>query len=218
MAKAAEIKSDDDFKMGDPYFCPECGRNHVKGQIYKDHLKYAQAILTEEELEEEATEDSESSKDIDEEEIEENEEELEEDYNELPESELDEDDGEDGEDDEDDIVDLDFDDDDGKTAEECIEEVKDLPGVGEATLRKLIKAGFNSLESIAFTPPSIIQEDSGLGEKTTAKLIKTSMKRLGIGFKSAQDLWEVRKNISRITTGSPELDDLLGGGVETASM
>ncbi|MEJ2276517.1 MAG: DNA repair and recombination protein RadA, partial [Candidatus Lokiarchaeota archaeon] len=31
-------------------------------------------------------------------------------------------------------------------------------------------------------------------------------------------LWEVRKNISRITTGSPELDDLLGGGVETASM
>ncbi|MFX1409413.1 MAG: DNA repair and recombination protein RadA [Promethearchaeota archaeon] len=100
----------------------------------------------------------------------------------------------------------------------CTEAVKKLPGVGEATLNKLIKAGFSSLESIAFTPPSIIQEESGLGEKTTAKLIKASMEKLNIGFKSAEDVWEHRKNIARITTGSQELDDLLGGGVETGSV
>ncbi|MFX0035595.1 MAG: DNA repair and recombination protein RadA [Candidatus Hermodarchaeota archaeon] len=101
---------------------------------------------------------------------------------------------------------------------ECVDAVKKLPGVGEATLNKLIKAGFSSLESIAFTPPGIIQEESGLGEKTTIKLIKASMEKLNIGFKSAEDVWEHRKNITRITTGSQELDDLLGGGVETGSV
>ncbi|MFX0001842.1 MAG: DNA repair and recombination protein RadA [Candidatus Hodarchaeota archaeon] len=102
--------------------------------------------------------------------------------------------------------------------QESVNAVKKLPGVGEATLNKLIKAGFSSLESIAFTPPSIIQDASGLGEKTTAKLIKASMEKLNIGFKSAEDVWEHRKNIARITTGSQELDDLLGGGIETGSV
>ncbi|MFX1479640.1 MAG: DNA repair and recombination protein RadA [Promethearchaeota archaeon] len=100
----------------------------------------------------------------------------------------------------------------------CVEAVKNLPGVGEATLSKLIKAGFNSLESIAYTPPQIIKDESGLGDKTTEKLIKASMEQLNIGFKSADTIWEHRKNIARITTGSQELDDLLGGGIETGSV
>jgi len=102
--------------------------------------------------------------------------------------------------------------------DDCIKAVKSLPGVGEATLNKLIKAGFNSLEAIAYTPPRIIQEDSGLGEKSTAKLIKASMEKLGIGFKSGEEIWEHRKNIARITTNNKEFDDLLGGGIETGSI
>ncbi|GAI84415.1 unnamed protein product, partial [marine sediment metagenome] len=100
-------------------------------------------------------------------------------------------------------------------ASACVDAVKRLPGVGEATLKKLIKAGFSSLESIAYTPPSIIQAESGLGDKTIAKLIKASMDKLDIGFKSAETVWEYRKNIARITTGSQELDNLFGGGIET---
>jgi DNA repair protein RadA len=44
------------------------------------------------------------------------------------------------------------------------------------------------------------------------------MEELKIGFKSAEDVWEHRKNIAKITTGSQELDDLLGGGIETGSV
>lgn len=33
---------EDEFKMGNVYYCLECKRNHTKGQIYLDHLKYAQ--------------------------------------------------------------------------------------------------------------------------------------------------------------------------------
>ena len=215
MAKASEVNSKSDVKPGEPYYCTECKRNHTKGKIYKEHLGFAKveeepeiddeeydddAELIEafEELEENAFDDQ----DLDVEEDEDNEEEDEE-----------EDEEEEYADEEDEDDDDDFEIQEGIS--ESIDAVKKLPGVGEATLKKLIKAGFSSLESIAYTPPSIIQGESGLGEKTITKLIKSSMDKLNIGFKSAEDIWEHRKNIARINTGSQELDDLLGGGLDT---
>ncbi len=191
-----EVSNNGSIEMGEPYYCKECGRTHQKGKIYQDHFKYAQN-----------QENIEENNEI-------------EDYNEDIESE-DIDDIDDIDYDQDEILDDDIDEEyveneiDERTLDDCIDEVKGLPGVGDATLKKLIKAGFTSLESIAYTPPSIIQEDSGLGEKTTATLIKASMKKLNIGFKSAQDLWEHRKNITRISTGSQELDNIFAGGIET---
>ncbi len=187
--------------MGEAYYCPECKRTHTKGKVYKDHLKYIQMENLDEEVNENDYDD---------------EKELINAFNELEE-------GRSNEEIEEKIANkevLEIDDlsQDEDNIEGCVEAVKKLPGVGDATLNKLIKAGFSSLESIAFTPPSIIQEESGLGEKTTAKLIKASMEILNIGFKSAEDVWEHRKNIARITTGSQELDDLLGGGAETGSL
>lgn len=201
MAKAAETKNGNKFVMGEAYYCPECKRTHTKGKVYKDHLKYIQMENLDEEVNENDYDD---------------EKELINAFNELEE-------GRSNEEIEEKIANkevLEIDDlsQDEDNIEGCVEAVKKLPGVGDATLNKLIKAGFSSLESIAFTPPSIIQEESGLGEKTTAKLIKASMEILNIGFKSAEDVWEHRKNIARITTGSQELDDLLGGGAETGSL
>ncbi|MFX0180172.1 MAG: DNA repair and recombination protein RadA [Candidatus Hodarchaeota archaeon] len=196
MAKASEIKNENNNGIGEAYYCTECKRNHTKGKIYKEHLEFAKSENDGEE------------------------------YNEDDELELNEDDYSEQEDIDfvEEIEDEDLEEEDDSdfgeeifndNAQTCVEAVKKLPGVGDATLKKLIKAGFNSLESIAYTPPSIIQEESGLGDKTTAKLIKASMEKLNIGFKSAEDVWEHRKNIARISTGSQELDDLLGGGLET---
>ena len=204
MAKAREPEDNESFEMGQPYFCKECKRNHTKGKIYKDHLNFAQfESNSEDQIEEEIIELNDNEFD--------DEAELIEAFNEL---ENDKDDSVEDETylDEEDTITSD------NGMQECINAVKKLPGVGEATLNKLIKAGFSSLESIAFTPPKIIQDESGLGEKTTAKLVKSSMEQLNIGFKSAEDVWEHRKNIARIATGSQELDDLLGGGAETGSV
>ena len=195
-------------KMTEPYYCIECERNHTKGKIYKEHLKYAQ------------------DEDVKDEEVEielftsEDDEEIIEAFKELGQEAEDEEIVEEIEDSlEDSLEDADnIDDNIENDIDECVVAVKSLPGVGEATLNKLIKAGFNSLEAIAYTPPSIIIEESGLGEKTTAKLIKASMEKLNIGFKSAEIVWEDRKKIDRISTGSHELDDLLGGGIETGSL
>lgn len=212
MAKASQVEEPSGFKIGDPYFCTECKRNHTKGKIYKEHIQFAKEINKEEdgdmpEIEEEETYNDEAEFDEDLEELEQSEEES------LPSSI--EDDFEEEDVDEDEIegdIEIEI---DNIDFQESMNEVKKLPGVGEATLKKLIKAGFGSLESIAYTPPKVIQDASGLGEKTTEKLIKSSMERLNIGFKSAEDVWEHRKNIARITTSSQELDDLLGGGLET---
>jgi len=202
MAKASEMNNGGQSGNGEPYFCKECKRNHTKGKIYKEHLKFARIEIDKKELEEES---------------ESNEKELESEVEEI---------FEDLEEEEDNIIELnemeeelEIDSDSNEViindASMSVEAVKKLPGVGEATLKKLIKAGFSSLESIAYTPPKIIQNESGLGDKTTAKLVKASMAQLKIGFKSAEDVWEYRKNITRITTGSQELDDLFGGGIET---
>jgi len=196
MAKAVEMNNGNQFKMGDPYYCSDCKRNHTKGKIYKEHLSFAQNnIVGEEELKI-------KDENYDEEE-------------ELLEAAI-----EMGLDMEDDFDEMELieEEEPQETMEDCIKAVKKLPGVGEATLNKLIKAGFNSLEAIAYTPPRIIKDESGLGDKTTAKLVKASMDQLGIGFKGGDEIWEVRKNIARITTGSQELDDLLGGGVETGGL
>jgi DNA repair protein RadA len=206
VAKAADIKNKADFVEGQAYFCPECNRTHTKGKIYKEHLEYAQT--------ENNKEDSKETDYSDDQELIEAFNEIE---KEISENETDIDTEVEVEEDEDKETNLILDENE-ETIEDSVAAVKRLPGVGEATLNKLIKAGFNSLESIAYTPPKIIKDESGLGDKTTEKLVKASMEQLGLGFKSAEAIWEHRKNIARVTTGSQELDDLLNGGVETGSV
>ena len=41
LAKTIEVSNNESFKMGDPYYCQECGRTHQKGKIYQDHFKYS---------------------------------------------------------------------------------------------------------------------------------------------------------------------------------
>ncbi|MFW9882495.1 MAG: hypothetical protein ACFFG0_56250, partial [Candidatus Thorarchaeota archaeon] len=138
MAKAVDPKEKSEFVEGEAYYCPECKRTHTKGKVYKEHLKYAQLENFEEELNPNTYDD---------------EEELREAFNELEE--------EDSSDEIDILLEdekISDNDDDETDLNECVDAVKKLPGVGEATLNKLIKAGFNSLESIAYTPPSIIKE------------------------------------------------------------
>jgi len=97
-------------------------------------------------------------------------------------------------------------------------DLKSLPGVGPATRKKLVVGGYSSLRAIGFSSPKMIQEDCGLGEKTSMNIVRAAMEKLNLGFKSADKVWEKRKKIAQITTGSKELDDILNGGVETSSL
>lgn len=99
-----------------------------------------------------------------------------------------------------------------------IEKIEDLPGVGETTAQKLIEAGFNSLESIAVASSGELMDAAGIGEATATKVIAAARKNLEIGYETADKILEKRANIVKLTTGSKELDGLLGGGVETQAI
>ncbi len=96
--------------------------------------------------------------------------------------------------------------------------IKDLPGVGGTTAKKMQEAGYSSLQAIAMTPPAQLQEDCALGEKTCEKIVQAAREALNIGFQTADIVWEKRKNIHKISTGSHGLDELIGGGVESGAL
>lgn len=99
-----------------------------------------------------------------------------------------------------------------------VDDIEDLPGVGEATAEKLREAGYTSLESIAVATNSDLMEKGGVGKKTARKIIRIARDSLEIGYETANKLMERREEVAHIKTGAEDLDDLLGGGVETQSI
>jgi len=96
--------------------------------------------------------------------------------------------------------------------------LEDLPGVGEATADKLRKAGYDSLERIATSSPHELEEAADIPVETAKRTINAARDALEMGYESADKILERRKSIGRITTGSKELDAMLGGGVETQAI
>lgn len=98
-----------------------------------------------------------------------------------------------------------------------IESIEDLPGIGETIAQKLREAGFRTLESIAVASPAELIE-IGVGEGTAAKAIAAARSALQIGYETADKILARRAAVKRLTTGSEQLDALIGGGVETQAI
>lgn len=96
--------------------------------------------------------------------------------------------------------------------------ISDLPGVGPTTAKKIKDAGLLSVRAIAVTPKQVIMDEAGIGDKTAEKLIKSAQELLNLNFKTASEIWEERKKLKRISTGSANLDEILAGGIETKSL
>ena len=97
------------------------------------------------------------------------------------------------------------------------EYIKDLPGVGPATAQKLQELGFHTIESLA-TATIHELEPAGISEKKASKIIRLARSSVALPFIRADELLKMRQNILRLTTGSRELNDLLGGGLETQTI
>jgi len=97
-------------------------------------------------------------------------------------------------------------------------ELEDLKGIGDITAKKLREAGVNSIEELAVTPIRELMDKAGLSEKSASKLSEIARRIMSLGFISAAELWEKRKDTMRCATGSEALDDLLAGGIETKAM
>jgi DNA repair protein RadA len=97
-------------------------------------------------------------------------------------------------------------------------DLEDLPGIGEVTAEKLRAAGFEEFAKLAAASPHELSEIGGMGVESARKAIEAAKSMVEIGFESAADVFERRKSIGRITTGSKSLNDLLGGGIETQAI
>ena len=91
-------------------------------------------------------------------------------------------------------------------------------GISNADIKKLVEAGYNSLESIAYTPKKTILIIKGLSEVKVDKIYKVIYDLLKLGIQPCAKALEERKRITRITSGSKQLDNLLGGGFESNSI
>lgn len=103
-------------------------------------------------------------------------------------------------------------------ATEEIKELEDLPGIGPTTAEKLRESGFDTLMAVAAAPVSIIIEATGLTDQAAQKAVKAARSALKMGFITGVEVAEKRKEVKKISTGSKEVDKLIGGGVESQAI
>jgi len=96
--------------------------------------------------------------------------------------------------------------------------IQDLPGVGAATAEKLISSGFDTMLSIAVASPGELVNTAGVTEAAARKIINTAREKLDMGFESGEELLKKREMVVKITTSSKNLDNIIGGGVETGAV
>jgi DNA repair protein RadA len=95
----------------------------------------------------------------------------------------------------------------------------DIPGVGPGAVAKLESAGIFDLMGIAVLTPPQLAETAGMSETVARKAIQAARQMMDLGFSDGLAHEEKRKEIDYITTGSKNVDTLLGGkGVQTRSI
>ena len=97
--------------------------------------------------------------------------------------------------------------------------IEDLPGVGEATAEKLRENGFDDIMTLAVASPKDLSDLAGIAEGSAIKIIASARKFADVGnFETGEQILERRKDVTKLSTGSKNLDNLLGGGLETQSI
>ncbi|MCX6742406.1 MAG: DNA repair and recombination protein RadA [Candidatus Pacearchaeota archaeon] len=97
-------------------------------------------------------------------------------------------------------------------------ELTDLPGIGATTAGKLDEAGYGDLMSVAVMTPSDLSTLADLSETVARKAISAARKMLHLEFEDATEYLKKRAEVIKINTGSKNLNNLLGGGIETRAM
>ena len=99
------------------------------------------------------------------------------------------------------------------------DELEDLPGVGPATADKLTDTGFESYQSIAVASPGELSNTADIGESSASDIINAARDAADVGgFETGAAVLERRQEIGKLSWQIEEVDDLLGGGIETQSI
>lgn len=91
-------------------------------------------------------------------------------------------------------------------------------GVNVKDIEKLQANGMHTVEGVAYSTLKSLTAIKGITDQKAAKLLAEASKLVPMGFSTASEYHKERAEIIHLTTGSKELDKLLGGGIETGSI
>ena len=98
-----------------------------------------------------------------------------------------------------------------------VERLEEL-GISATDVKKLKEAGLLTVESVAYSTRKKLLTVKGISETKADRLITEAAKLIPLGFCTAAEYSLVREAQISLSTGSKELDTLLGGGIETGSI
>ena len=108
---------------------------------------------------------------------------------------------------------------DDSMAKEDEKRLTDIPGIGPGIAAKLEAAGVYDLMGLAVMSPAALSEMAGIGEAVARKAIQAARGMMNLGFMDGSEFAKKREDVGYITTGSKNLNELLGGkGVETRAV
>jgi meiotic recombination protein DMC1 len=104
--------------------------------------------------------------------------------------------------------------------EEVISPIEDLQGYGIAMgdIIKLKQSGICTLRGLLMVSKKSLCKLKGMSDQKVEKMKDAASKALNMDFVTAAVYAVKRELVSRITTGSTDLDNLLGGGIQTMSI
>jgi DNA repair protein RadA len=106
-----------------------------------------------------------------------------------------------------------------KEKEDKEPELTDLPGIGPAAVAKMESAGIFDMMSLAVMSPASLSDAAGVSSAVARKAIVAARDMLQLGFSDGMEFAKRRANVTHITTGSENFDELLGGkGVESRAI
>ncbi len=99
------------------------------------------------------------------------------------------------------------------------DDLENLPGVGPATADKLSDAGYKTYDAIAVASPGDLGAKADIGESTATDIVRAAQDAADVGgFETGSTVLERRETIGKLSWQINEVDDLLGGGLETQSI
>jgi len=90
-----------------------------------------------------------------------------------------------------------------------------LPGVSQPTIEKIRAIGITTVQALSMQLPQTLAKSSGMGEETAERAISKAVEITSDGFITGSQLLEQHLNRTKLTTGITELNNLLGGGIES---
>ena len=91
-------------------------------------------------------------------------------------------------------------------------------GINMSDIKKLKLAGYCTVLSVLMSTRKQLSKIKGISEQKIEKIQEAAMKLEKSGFQTGYQFMIKRKNVLRITTGSKNFDDILGGGIESMSI